>query len=232
MGTTLTLYHGSEKIIQKPIFGAGNKNNDYGLGFYCTESIELAKEWACSSELDGYANVYTIDTDGLKILSLTNGNYHILNWLYVLLQNRKFRIDSDIASQAKLYIENNFAIEYRNYDVIKGYRADDSYFSFANAFLSNTISITQLECAMVLGKLGEQIVAISKRAFERFRFVDTISAPKEIYYPKKLSRDTKAREEFRKEKSRGNILAEKYMIDIIREGWLNDDERLQRVILK
>ncbi len=107
MGTTLTLYHGSEKIIQKPIFGAGNKNNDYGLGFYCTESIELAKEWACSSELDGYANAYTIDTDGLKILSLTNGDYHILNWLFVLLQNRKFRIDSDIAAQAKLYIENN-----------------------------------------------------------------------------------------------------------------------------
>ena len=232
METTLTLYHGSEKIIQKPIFGIGNKNNDYGLGFYCTESIELAKEWACSSELDGYANAYTINTDGLKILSLTNGDYHILNWLFILLENRKFRIDSDIAAQAKLYIENNFAVEYKSYDIIKGYRADDSYFSFANAFLSNTISITQLERAMVLGKLGEQIVAISKRAFERFQFVDAISAPREIYYPKKLSRDTRAREEFRKEKGRGNILTEKYMIDIIREGWQNEDERLQRVILK
>lgn len=232
METTLTLYHGSEKIIQKPIFGIGNKNNDYGLGFYCTESIELAKEWACSSELDGYANAYTINTDGLKILSLTYGDYHILNWLFILLENRKFRIDSDIAAQAKLYIENNFAVEYKSYDIIKGYRADDSYFSFANAFLSNTISITQLERAMVLGKLGEQIVAISKRAFERFQFVDAISAPREIYYPKKLSRDTRAREEFRKEKGRGNILTEKYMIDIIREGWQNEDERLQRVILK
>ena len=228
----ITLYHGSPDIIEKPEYGKGKSYNDYGLGFYCTEHSELAKEWACSSELDGYANAYTIDTDGLKILLLTNGNYHILNWLFVLLQNRKFRIDSDIAAQAKLYIENHFAVEYRSYDMIKGYRADDSYFSFANAFLSNTISITQLERAMVLGKLGEQIVAISKRAFERFQFVDAISAPKEIYYPKKLSRDTNAREEFRKEKGRGNILTEKYMIDIIREGWLNEDERLQRVILK
>ena len=228
----LTIYHGSPEIVKKPTFGLGNPNNDYGLGFYCTENSELAKEWACSSELDGYANAYTIDADDLKILSLTNGDYHILNWLFVLLQNRKFRIDSDIAAQAKLYIENHFAVEYRSYDMIKGYRADDSYFSFANAFLSNTISITQLERAMVLGKLGEQIVAISERAFERFQFVEAISAPKEIYYPKKLSRDTKAREEFRKEKGRGNILTEKYMIDIIREGWLNEDERLQRVILK
>jgi len=232
MKKTLTLYHGSEKIIEKPLFGAGNKNNDYGLGFYCTESIELAKEWACSSELNGYANKYTIDTDGLRILSLTNGDYHILNWLFVLLQNRKFRIDSDIAAQAKLYIENHFAVEYRSYDMIKGYRADDSYFSFANAFLSNTISITQLERAMVLGKLGEQVVAISKQSFERLHFVEAISASKEIYYPKKLSRDTKAREDFRKEKGRGNIITEKYMLDIIRERWLNDDERLQRVVLK
>ena len=39
------LYHGSEKIIQKPIYGQGKKYNDYGLGFYCTDSIDMAKEW-------------------------------------------------------------------------------------------------------------------------------------------------------------------------------------------
>lgn len=101
-----------------------------------------------------------------------------MNWLFVLLQNRKFRIDSEIASQAKVYIEHNFAVAYRSYDIIRGYRADDSYFSFANAFLSNTISISQLERAMVLGKLGEQIAAISKEAFERIQFVKAVSASK------------------------------------------------------
>ena len=40
-----------------------------------------------------------------------------------------------------------------------------------------------------------------------------------------------AREEFRKEKGKGSILTEKYILDIIREGWRNDDNRLQRVIL-
>ena len=85
---------------------------------------------------------------------------------------------------------------------------------------------------MVLGKLGEQIVAISKEAFEHIQFVQAVPASKELYYPKKLSRDISAREGFKKEKSRGNILTEKYMIDIIREGWKNDDDRLQRVVLK
>ena len=86
MENCLTIYHGSPKIIQKPVFGYGNKYNDYGMGFYCTESMELAKEWACSLELDGYANSYSLNMSGLSVLQLTAGEYNILNWLYVLLQ--------------------------------------------------------------------------------------------------------------------------------------------------
>lgn len=176
---------------------------DYGLGFYCTENIDLAKEWACSAETDGYANKYDLDLKGLSILSLTGGDYNILNWLFVLLENRKFRIGSDIAKQAKEYIFENFAVDYKSYDIIKEYRADDSYFSFANAFLNNTISVSRLERAMVLGKLGEQVVAISEKAFDAFTFAEATAAPKEIYLPKKLARDTAARGEFIKEKARG-----------------------------
>lgn len=231
MAEKIIVYHGSPKIIEKPVFGVGNPNNDYGLGFYCTESIELAKEWACSTETDGFANKYELDLTDLSVLSLTNGDFNILNWLFVLLENRKFRIGGDIAKQAKDYIFDNFSIDYRNYDVIKGYRADDSYFSFANAFLNNTISLSQLEKAMVLGKLGEQIVVISEKAFDSLSFVDRTPAPKEIYLPKKLARDTCAREEFKKEKERGSVLTEKYILDIIREGWKNDDDRIQRVVL-
>lgn len=231
MMNKLTIYHGSNKIIERPLFGAGNPSNDYGLGFYCTETLDLAKEWACSAETDGYANKYSLNTDGLKILSLTSGEYNILNWLAILLENRKFRLSSDIALEAKEYIFENFLIDYKNYDIIKGYRADDSYFSFANAFLNSTISISQLEKAMVLGKLGEQIVAVSKKAFDALSFEEAIPAENEIYFPKKLARDNLAREEFRKEKKNGSVLTEKYILDIIREGWKNDDDRLQRVIL-
>ena len=231
MSNKLIVYHGSPKIIAKPAFGVGNPQNDYGLGFYCTESVELAKEWACSVETDGFANQYTLDLTGLSVLSLTGGDYSILNWLFVLLENRKFRIGGDIAKQAKSYIFENFAVDYKNYDIIKGYRADDSYFSFANAFLNNTISVAQLERAMVLGKLGEQIVLMTPKAFNSIEFIDSIAAPKEIYLPQKLARDTAAREDFRKEKGRGSLLTEKYILDIIREGWKNDDPRLQRIVL-
>ena len=106
----LTVYHGSPVIIEKPQFGVGNPNNDYGLGFYCTETLDLAKEWACSAETDGYANKYTLDMSDLTVLSLTGGDYNILNWLAILLENRKFRIGGDVARQARDYIFKNFGM--------------------------------------------------------------------------------------------------------------------------
>ena len=38
----ITLYHGSDHIVEKPVFGEGKSYNDYGRGFYCTEHVELA----------------------------------------------------------------------------------------------------------------------------------------------------------------------------------------------
>ena len=76
------------------------------------------------------------------------------------------------------------------------------------------------------------MVAVSKEAFERFSFVEAEFAPKDMYYPKKLARDTAAREEFFMERNFGSIMEEVYMIDILREGWKSDDKRLQRVVLR
>ena len=43
----MIIYHGSKDIIERPEFGKGNRKNDYGLGFYCTENVELAKVLLC-----------------------------------------------------------------------------------------------------------------------------------------------------------------------------------------
>lgn len=227
MGKTLTLYHGSSLIIERPQFGKGNPFNDYGLGFYCTETLELAKEWACSMEQDGFANRYSFQTDGLSILNLSDGKYNILNWLSILLMNRKFNLSSDIAVQGKEYLASTFLPTYENYDVIIGYRADDSYFSFASAFLNNTISLAQLERAMFLGKLGEQVVLKSEQAFSHLHFKESIPAVRTIYYPRKATRDSEARTAFLAERKAAPVRDAVYMIDILREEWKNDDARLR-----
>ena len=58
MANDLTIYHGSQQLVETPQFGVGKPYNDYGQGFYCTESPELAKEWACPVKNDGYCNCY------------------------------------------------------------------------------------------------------------------------------------------------------------------------------
>ena len=228
MNKSLTLYHGSSLIIEQPEFGKGNPFNDYGLGFYCTQTLELAKEWACSMEQDGYANRYSFRIDGLSVLNLSDENYNILNWLSILLMNRRFNLSSDIATQGREYLAGTFLPPYENYDVIIGYRADDSYFSFASAFLNNTISLAQLEKAMFLGKLGEQVVLKSEKAFSRLCFEESIPAERTIYYPKTAARDSEARAAFRAERKAAPVRDAVYMIDILREEWKNDDARLRR----
>ena len=134
-----TLYHGSTLIIERPEYGKGNPRNDYGSGFYCTENIELAKEWACLDKSGGFVNAYTVDIDKLKILNLSDNKYNILHWLAILVNNRTFRISNQIASQGKEYLLEYFLTDLSQYDSVVGYRADDSYFAFAMDFLNNTI---------------------------------------------------------------------------------------------
>ena len=84
------LYHGSEFVIQKPIFGGGKVHNDYGSGFYCTKESDLAKEWAVGEAHDGFANRYEFDLMGLKVIDLSGNGYTVLHWLSILLENRVF----------------------------------------------------------------------------------------------------------------------------------------------
>jgi hypothetical protein len=223
-----TLYHGSQAIIEKPEFGKGNPCNDYGLGFYCTENLELAKEWASVNADGGFANTYSIDEDDLKILNFSDDNYNILNWLSALVDNRTFRITNQIAAQAKEYLLNNFLIDLSEYDAVIGYRADDSYFSFAMDFLNNTISLSRLEGAMYLGRLGEQFMIKSRKALEMLQFVDADPADRIIYYTKRQARDSVAREQYlNSERKVSPANDDLYMIDILRQEIKQDDARLQ-----
>jgi hypothetical protein len=224
----MRIYHGSKDRIEKPEYGKGKPYNDYGLGFYCTENIEMAKEWSCGENHDGYANIYEIDTTGLKILNLNDDNYTILHWLTVLLKNRSFRLTNQIAKDAKEYLLENFSVNTLSYDVIIGYRADDSYFSFAEDFLNNAISVKKLEKAMRLGNLGKQFVIISPLAFERIRFIDAENVPRSKYYVLKVNRDKTARSKYlNSDRKPSYDQGELYMLDIMRQGVKSDDSRLR-----
>ncbi|MBQ3492723.1 MAG: DUF3990 domain-containing protein [Clostridia bacterium] len=223
----MIIYHGSKDIIEKPEFGKGNKRNDYGLGFYCTENVELAKEWACSNnQTNGYANQYEIDLCDYKVLDLREEKYSILNWMALLLKFRTFDVNTPISAQAKEYILENFYVDVEEYDVIIGYRADDSYFSFAKDFINNTISVEQLAKAMHLGELGIQIVLKSKKAFDTVKYISYELAECKEYYVKRVSRDKKARETYLSGHKQNLVSDGLFVMDIIRKGLKNGDKIL------
>lgn len=231
MKQDLIIYHGSQQIVETPTFGIGKDYNDYGQGFYCTENIELAKEWACPIKNDGYSNKYIMHFDGLNVMHLTKGKFNILNWLAVLLAHRKFDITSPIGSNAREFILSRFLPDTSDVDVMIGYRADDSYFSFAEDFVNNTISLRDLNIAMQLGTLGEQIVLLSKRSFDQIQFQEFEIADHREYYYKRTERDQNARSTYaNRKKNLQQLMDDIFILDIMREDMKHDDPRLQSII--
>jgi len=221
-----TIFHGSSEIIDSPQFGKGNLHNDYGLGFYCTENLELAKEWACINVSGGYANKYSIDLTKLSVLNLSGKEYNILNWISLLLNNRTFSANNQVASEGKDYLIRNFMPNIDDFDVIIGYRADDSYFAFAQDFLNNAISVKILANAMKLGNLGEQIVIKSKKAFELLLFEKAERVDGNVYFSKRKERDDKARKDYLKGERLGKIDSDDlFLIDILRRQVKQNDIR-------
>lgn len=188
------IYHGSEFIIQKPEYQKGNIHNDYGLGFYCCSNSELAKEWASKITGHGYINRYSIRDDRLKILDLTKPPYdNVLFWVSLLMHNRKLSTDLiDNYPRELKYLKEKYLIDVKNYDIVIGYRADDSYFRFPESFVRSDITLESLNRIFEAGDLGKQYVLISKRAFDLIHFIDYEEAfekSKEDYYKRKSSAD-------------------------------------------
>ena len=223
----ITLFHGSNQIVELPELSQGNIHNDYGQGFYCTRIEEMAREWACKNQKDGFVNRYVLDMDGLHVLNLSDGNHTVLNWIAILLKNRTFRLRSPIAIDAKEYLIEHFAIDTKNYDIIVGYRADDSYFSYAKSFLNNTISVRRLSEALRLGHLGKQVVLISEKAFDALEFVGYETASAEKYFSLRKERNEKARLQFLSDRSGSVTPDDIYLADLLRGGVSKDDPRLQ-----
>lgn len=189
----MKVYHGSKRVIDRPIVNGSKLDNDYGPAFYLTKDLESAQEWACRNGTIGIVNVYDLNLKGLKVLDLTQKS--VLNHLAILLHFRS--LDSsfkDSFSYRLKKIEQYFYIDVSDYDVVIGYRADDAYFRFPLDFVRGNLTLEQLEYSYNLGELGIQYALMSEKAFKQLRFIESIESDGKYvssYFNKVLSATTR-----------------------------------------
>lgn len=212
----MIIYHGSQVVLKNPQFGLGNVKNDYGLGFYCTQDIDLAKEWSCQKNTDGFANEYEIDVSDLSILDLSKSDYSILHWIAILMENRIFTPKTPLGQENLRSLLKEYTIDYSQYDIIYGYRANDSYFSFASDFLENIIPLQSLSSSMMLGELGLQFVLKSQKSFSKLTYIQSHKAEKDLYFKKYQRRDSLARKQYFEGQRLVSVKDAVYIIDILR----------------
>lgn len=168
----MKFYYGADKLVEKPIYGQGKTNNDYGSGFYLTKDKDIARLWA-SRYKEGYLITYEVDISKMKVLYLDKeDNISILKWITLLVNHRFNRDDRKRNNEIITILEENFLVNIDNYDMIVGYRADDSFFRYSKDFVSGNLSIEALSSAMKLGNLGKQYVLVSKDSFNHIKMMN------------------------------------------------------------
>jgi len=190
----ILLYHGSDQILKTPEFGKGEINNDYGQGFYCTKNKGLAGEWAVLwTGQDGYINEYSFDYSNLKVLYLNH--MPIENWIAVLLNNRKIVNIRVFNSRINVFLQK-YLIDISDYDVIEGWRADDAFFTYITDFVSNTLSLENLNLVLKFGDLGNQVCLKSKKAFDTIEFTAHYPASASKFLKSAQDRDKDAKRKY------------------------------------
>lgn len=190
----ITLFHGTPDKVVIPTYDMGNDKHDYGKGFYLTEDLELAKEWAVCipNENNGWVHTFKLDTTGLRILDFQEKS--VLSWLAELMKHRDAADSKRYRMLAKKFIEK-YGINTNGYDVIKGWRANASYFYIAKEFVRDNIDIAILEELLSLGGLGIQYCIKSELAYSKL--YEEKNGMFSVYYnefnPKYNQRDVTAR---------------------------------------
>ena len=95
MTDSITIFHGSNVVVEKPQIIVSGYYKDFGFGFYCTNIERQAKKWALTKKGDSFVSIYNyLLTEDLKVLS-----FPIMTdeWLdFVVACRRGIKHDYDI----------------------------------------------------------------------------------------------------------------------------------------
>lgn len=118
MDNKVTLYHGSQEIIELPEIRITRFHKDFYFGFYCTLLYEQAKRWAVRFRENGIINEYIYKPDSsLKVLRFQEMTEE---WLDFIVSCRLGNPHS--------------------YDIVEGPMANDTIFNYVQNYTDGKIS--------------------------------------------------------------------------------------------
>ena len=113
----------------------------------------------------------------------------------MVFTQQNMKIEQEAASIVGKRLVELYRPDSSNFDVIKGYRADDSYTQVVEAFLLNQINIQEVERLFYKGSLENQVFFKSEKAFEKIQWIESYEV--ELQEEHKIA-DIHARREVKK----------------------------------
>lgn len=228
----MIVYQGSDKIVDQPHILEASKKADFGQGFYCVASENMAAEWSATYSQYGYVNQYEFTPGRLHVVDLCDGNYTILSWLAVVLKYRNLDMKSTLTLERRDYIVENFFPDISSADVIKGLRADNSNFYIARQFLNNAISLSTLQEAMYQPESNAQMVLKTPKALKKVIFLKADPILWHAYFTSAMERDLSLRQDFLIQKARERVSEEIFITDIVKMKWTKDENKLPPMLYR
>ena len=153
MAETITIYHGSNVVVEKPQILVSGFYKDFGYGFYCTNIEKQAKKWALTKSGNSVVSYYKYEPlNGLQILSFPKMTDEWLDFVVACRRGIK-----------------------HNYVIVEGPMADDQIWDYVEDFMEGKIT---REAFWVLAKFKyptHQIVFCTQKALESISFEKSVS---------------------------------------------------------
>ena len=155
----MIVYHGSTVVVDTPLISKGRRNLDFGQGFYVTDIIQQAIDWATRPINHGkpqYLNSYTFDKEVVKAAGYRSIKFDAYDdrWLDFVLANRH-------GEPAEVF------------DMVEGGIANDRVFNTIELYDAGLITRDEALRRLRYEKPNNQICILSQDIIDRFlRFTD------------------------------------------------------------
>lgn len=152
---SITVYHGGTDRIEHPLYDAGRANLDFGLGFYVTDMLPQATEWAKKVAVHRHAHPIV--------------NRYALNRVSILSEYRcKVFTDYDGEWLDFIVASRQDQKPWLQYDYIEGGVADDRVIDTINLYMvglmTREIALTRLS----EHRPNNQICLLSQQPIDKY----------------------------------------------------------------